>query len=63
MSLTNALYDLAAHPEYAQILREEIALVTAEEPSGKLRKKTMPKLKKLDSFIKESQRVNPLGSG
>jgi hypothetical protein len=57
------LYDLAAHPEYAEVLREEIRRISAEEPGGKLRKKTMPKLRKLDSFIKESQRVNPLGSG
>ena len=63
MTLTNVLYDLAAHPEYADILREEIQRISAEEPSGKLRKKTMPKLRKLDSFIKESQRVSPLGSG
>ena len=63
MTLTNVLYDLAAHPEWAEILREEIQRISAEEPSGKLRKKTMPKLRKLDSFIKESQRVNPLGAG
>lgn len=63
MTLTNILYDLAAHPEYQEVLREEIARISAEEPSGQLRKKTMPKLRKLDSFIKESQRVNPLGSG
>jgi len=63
MTLTNILYDLAAHPEYQEVLREEIARISAEEPSGQLRKKTMPKLRKLDSFIKESQRVNPLGAG
>lgn len=63
MTLSNVLYDLAAHPEYAEVLREEIERISAEEPGGKLRKKTMPKLRKLDSFIKESQRVNPLGSG
>jgi hypothetical protein len=54
---------LAAHPEYTKVLREEIERISAAEPSGKLCKKTMPKLKKLDSFIKESQRINPLGSG
>lgn len=63
MTLTNVLYDLAAHPEWAEILRDEIQCISAEEPSGKLRKRTMPKLRKLDSFIKESQRINPLGSG
>lgn len=63
MTLTNVLYDLAAHPEYIEVLREEISRVSAEEPNGQLRKKTMPKLRKLDSFIKESQRINPLGAG
>lgn len=63
MTLTNAMYDLAAHPEYQDVLREEIARISAEEPNGRLRKKTMPKLRKLDSFLKESQRMNPLGSG
>ena len=63
MTLTNVLYDLAAHPEYQEVLRKEIERISAEEPSGQLRKKTMPKLRKLDSFIKESQRVNPLGAG
>lgn len=63
MTLTNVLYDLAAHPEYVPALREEIKRISAEEPGGKLRKKTMPKLRKLDSFIKESQRIHPLGSG
>ncbi|KAG0646519.1 Cytochrome P450 monooxygenase BOA7 [Hyphodiscus hymeniophilus] len=62
MTLANVLYDLAAHPEYITVLREEIEGISAEEPDGKLRKQTMPKLGKLDSFIKESQRVNPLGS-
>ncbi|RYP86000.1 hypothetical protein DL769_000863 [Monosporascus sp. CRB-8-3] len=62
VTLTNILFDLAAHPEYADILREEIERVAAEEPNGKFRKKSMPKLKKLDSFMKESQRVNPIGS-
>ncbi|CAN8102035.1 unnamed protein product [Discula destructiva] len=61
MTLTHVLYDLAAHPEYQTVLREEIERVSAEEPSGQLRKKTMPKLRKLDSFIKESQRISPLG--
>ncbi|KAH6707961.1 cytochrome P450 [Leptodontidium sp. MPI-SDFR-AT-0119] len=61
MTLTNILYDLAAHPECQKVLREEIQRISAEEPSGKLRKKMMPKLRKLDSFIKESQRIHPLG--
>jgi cytochrome P450 len=62
VTLTNIMFDLACHPEYAAVLREEIETVSAEEPNGKFRKKSMPKLKKLDSFIKESQRMNPIGS-
>jgi len=61
-ALTHVLFDIAAHPEYAEILREEIDTVVAEEnhPQGRLLKTSIPKLKKLDSFIKESQRVNPI---
>ena len=54
--------DLAAHPEYLEPLREEIAAVQATEPDGILSKTSMPKLKKLDSFLKESQRYNPMGA-
>jgi cytochrome P450 len=61
-ALTHVLFDLAAHPDYAEILREEIDAVVAEEnhPQGRLLKTSISKLKKLDSFIKESQRVNPI---
>jgi hypothetical protein len=61
-ALTHVLFDIAAHPEYAKILREEIDAVVAEENhlQGRLLKTSIPKLKKLDSFIKESQRVNPM---
>jgi hypothetical protein len=63
-ALTHVLFDIAAHPEYAEILREEIDAIVAEEnhPQGRLLKTSIPKLKKLDSFIKESQRVNPFAS-
>jgi hypothetical protein len=61
-ALTHVLFDIAAHPDYAKILREEIDAVVAEEnhPQGRLLKTSIPKLKRLDSFIKESQRVNPM---
>ena len=59
-TLTHVLYDLAAHPECIPILRDELTAAMREEPDGKLRKKTMPRLRKMDSFIKESQRVHPL---
>lgn len=61
MSMSYAIFDLATYPEVAQELREEIDAVIAEEnpPNGWLQKSSLPKLKKLDSFMKESQRLNP----
>ena len=59
-SMTHVLYHLAASPEYQQLLREEVEpLVSAEGWS----KATMGKMRKLDSFIKESQRWNALVFG
>ncbi|KAH8769744.1 cytochrome P450 [Hyaloscypha finlandica] len=57
-ALTNVIYDLAAYPEYVEPLREEIvsAIGTAKVWS----KPAMEKLDKMDSFIKESMRVNPM---
>lgn len=70
MATSHALYDLAAHPEYVAPLREEIEQVIAEDGyevdgSGmkNLKKQSLPKLKKLDSFLKESQRFSPPGLG
>jgi ent-kaurene oxidase len=56
MNCTHGIYELAARPEYQQILRDEIASVTKEN-NGELR---IQQLQKLDSFIKETQRHNPL---
>jgi cytochrome P450 len=58
-----AIYDLASYPQYIPKLRAGIAEVSAKEPDGKLGKIGMPKLRKLDSFIKESQRMHPLAMG
>lgn len=57
--ITQAMYDLAAYPEYVPILLEEIRSIMREDPSGTIQKSSLPKLTKLDSFIKESQRVSP----
>lgn len=57
---THALYDLAAHPEYIQPLREELRMVLSES-GGVFVNTTLGKLKKLDSFMKESFRFNPPG--
>lgn len=70
MTTCHALYDLACRPEYVEPLREEINEVLQEDGydvngdgSLKLKKTSMSKLRKLDSFIKESQRLSPPGLG
>jgi ent-kaurene oxidase len=60
MTVTNAVFDLAARPEYLQPLRDELRDVRAAESSPYLTKTSMPKLRKLDSFLKESSRLNPI---
>ncbi|EPQ50638.1 cytochrome P450 [Gloeophyllum trabeum ATCC 11539] len=57
-SFTQALYNLATRPEYAAPLREEVDAVVAEMGWTKA---AMQKMKKLDSFMKESQRLEGLG--
>jgi cytochrome P450 len=54
---TSALYDLCAHPEYFAPLREEVEQAILED--GGWKKSTVTKFRKLDSFLKESQRLNP----
>lgn len=58
---THLLYDLCAMPEYVQPLREEIQAALAGEDS--FTKQAFLKMPKLDSFMKESQRFNPLVFG
>jgi cytochrome P450 len=65
-----AIFDLVVRPEYIQPLRDEIEQVIAEDGHEadsdgflKLKKASLTKLKKLDSFLKESQRFNPTGLG
>ncbi|GJE92698.1 cytochrome P450 [Phanerochaete sordida] len=55
VTLTQALYRLAANPEYASPLREEIANVVAEEGWSKA---ALQKMRKLDSFFRECQRMD-----
>ncbi|KAM0272214.1 hypothetical protein ACHAQH_008796 [Verticillium albo-atrum] len=54
--VTDCIYDLAAHPEVQEMLREEAHQVLEVE-EGWARKESMAKLKKLDSFMKETQRL------
>lgn len=53
------MYDLAVHPEYLDDLREEVEGAIREHGWSKV---AIQKLRKLDSFIKESLRVNPTSS-
>ncbi|KAL8920331.1 MAG: hypothetical protein Q9208_006302 [Pyrenodesmia sp. 3 TL-2023] len=57
--LTNVIYDLAARwQDYGPALRAEVEEVLAET-NGTWEKTTLTKLSKMDSFMKESQRMNP----
>ncbi|KAH9942851.1 cytochrome P450 [Amylocystis lapponica] len=54
-SITHALYHLAANPEYIQPLREEVEDAVRD---GGWTKDSLTKMARLDSFMRESQRVN-----
>lgn len=54
-ALVSCLYDLAAYPEYVEPLREEAHRVLK---NGGWHKGTAAELVLMDSFMKESQRVN-----
>jgi len=56
---THTFYELASRPEYIKLLREEINSVLAET-DGKYTGTAMANLKKLDSFMKEAFRINPI---
>ncbi|KAG9236989.1 cytochrome P450 [Amylocarpus encephaloides] len=67
MAITHAIFDLASRPEYIQPLRDEITEVIKQDGHGvtdatkRLKRLSIPKLKKLDSFIRESQRMSTSG--
>jgi Cytochrome P450 len=52
------LYRLLANPEYTEPLRKEIDAVIAEEGWTKA---GMDKMHKIDSFLRETQRLDGLG--
>lgn len=54
-----ALLDVCEHPEILQPLRDEIVQVVRESGWSKT---SLYKMKLLDSFLKESQRMNPMSS-
>ncbi|VUC23403.1 unnamed protein product [Clonostachys rosea] len=53
-ALTQLLFDMAAHPEQSRELRDEVDGVF----DGHWTKQSLDQLKKLDSWMKESQRMN-----
>lgn len=57
-TLVKTMYELAARPEYQQILREEAQTVLSNH-NGTFTKESLTGLKKLDSFIKETHRLTP----
>lgn len=59
MSFTHVLFHLAANPEYAAPMREEIQRVADQEGWSKA---AFGNMHKLDSFVRESLRVNGIGS-
>lgn len=61
MTFVYVLYDLIEHSEYIPLLREEIAGVWKQ--GDILTKNTLYNLKLMDSFMKESQRLNPVTLG
>lgn len=58
LALTQIIYDLAARPEYQKPLREELEQVL-EECGGELAHADLVKLWKMESFMRESLRLNP----
>jgi cytochrome P450 len=59
--LTNTIFDLAVRPEYIDMLREE-ATEVLNGSNGQWTADAVSKLKKMDSFVKESQRQNSIVS-
>ncbi|KAG5800964.1 hypothetical protein H9Q69_000091 [Fusarium xylarioides] len=57
-TVTQCLMDLATHPDYAAELLEELH-TTVKKNNGVIDKRVLTDLWKLDSFIKETQRLNP----
>lgn len=57
-TMTHALFDLCAHPEYVESLREEVSSVVRAHGWTLL---SLNHMRRLDSFLRESQRMNHPG--
>lgn len=62
-TVLSTIYDLLDRPHCIPEILEEITTVAKENKNGQWTKQSLFKLEKLDSFMKESQRVNPAGLG
>jgi len=60
-ALTYILFDLAAYPDFVEELRAELRDVLGDE--GTIDKTSIMQLRKLDSFVRESQRLRPTSLG
>lgn len=60
-TIVSIVYDLLAHPEIVPDLVQEIKEVQAASPEWT--KNSLAQLRKMDSFMKESQRLHPVGFG
>ena len=58
-AFTHVLYYLASNPEHAVALREEVNAVVEEYGWTKA---AIDRMYRIDSFIRESQRLNPVGT-
>jgi cytochrome P450 len=57
-ALSHALFDLLSHPEYIRPLRDEVEEIIRREGWTK---SAIDQMNKIDSFVKESQRLHPIG--
>ncbi|KAJ7195018.1 cytochrome P450 [Mycena rebaudengoi] len=57
-TFTHALFDLAAHPEYITPLRLEVERIVSDEGWTK---EALGNMHQIDSFLRESQRMNGIG--
>jgi len=59
-AITQTLFDIAAHPELQPPLHAEITGILSKDG---MCKQSLTKMKKLDSVIRESQRLSPIVTG
>ncbi|PLB49116.1 P450 monooxygenase [Aspergillus steynii IBT 23096] len=57
IAVAQVLFDLCAHPEYVEPLRQEAIEILTQE--GGYTKKALADMKQMDSFMRESQRLSP----